>query len=263
MDTETVKREFETITAKTTALLNKQESYDVDFKVAAKGVHPDDFVSFANTVNGGTILIGVEEIIGENGQQRGKIIGCETNDETKLSFINKAMSCRPPIDIEIFVENISSNSIYRIEIPSGKYKPYCTSKGEYLIRSDGRNTAITQDKLLDIFLEKQGQVFIERFKAATRELSDQLQSTKKDLSELNTEIQHIRQSFTDEIKNITDNIDSFSKSVESNLKNIFDASASANSLSDEAMNFSENTLLEVQKLREEISNKIDILLKKI
>jgi predicted HTH transcriptional regulator len=154
-------------------LLKGQESRDVDFKESPGGVDPEDFVAFANA-SGGTILVGVKEIETQHGLQRGRVMGCAISDQTKVSFVSKASSCRPAIDIEITVENLRDQPIYRIDIPEGTHKPYCTAKGTYKIRSDGRNVAIDPDMMAALILERETEQFVKRFRAAADEVIENL-----------------------------------------------------------------------------------------
>lgn len=73
---------FKGVTKKTKDLLHTGEDYNVDYKLKSTQVDPDDFVSFANSKNGGTILFGVEEM-SVGGLQKGKIVGCEVGDKQK------------------------------------------------------------------------------------------------------------------------------------------------------------------------------------
>ncbi len=198
--------EHEQITDRTRQLLNKEEGYDVDFKRNLQGVHSEDLVSFANSKDGGTILVGVDETTNDQGQQRGIIVGCEISDQNKLSIINKAQSCRPPVDLEVITENVKGRPFYRIEIPSGNSKPYCTNKGEYMVRHDGRNVALTPDRLLNVYLDQQSHIFIERFKHATQELTKELEGTKQQIAELNQEINSIKTKVADEIRDMIEHI---------------------------------------------------------
>jgi predicted HTH transcriptional regulator len=139
--------EYKTLSQKSQLLIKKSEGYDVDFKMNVKGLESEDLVAFANSEGGGTILLGVDEIETSNGQ-RGKVCGCDISDNSKLSIINKAEYCAPPIEIKIFTENLSSKPIFRIEIPSSNLKPHCTQKGIYKIRGDGRNVPLLPNDLL-------------------------------------------------------------------------------------------------------------------
>lgn len=158
------------ISARAQGLLDGQENQDVDFKRQLSGLASADLVAFANSPTGGTILIGVDEIVGNNGLQRGMAVGCPVGDKEKLIIINKAENCVPPIEVEVYVENADSLPFFRIEIPPGPDKPYCTRKGIYAIRGDGRTKALLPGRLLSLFMETEAEQFFARFREATGEL---------------------------------------------------------------------------------------------
>lgn len=155
---------FQGISARAKRLIAGDENQELDFKRSAKGITSDDLVAFANSSTGGTILLGIDEVEDDQGRQKGKVVGCEVSDAMKLLINNRAFSCFPPIDVEIIVENNGKTPFYRIEIPTGKYKPYCTSGGNYKIREDGRNKVLQPDELLDIFLQSDTRNFEDRLK---------------------------------------------------------------------------------------------------
>jgi len=168
------KLEYKGLSKRAKLLLSRQESYDVDFKRAISGLDSEDFVAFANSRRGGTLLIGVDETETPDGRQRGKIVGCPVGDKEKLSIISRAESCIPAIEIKVIVENAGALPFFRIEIPSGPQKPYCTSRGTYKIRGDGINFPLTPQRLLTMFLESESQEFIEKFRDATEDLEQKL-----------------------------------------------------------------------------------------
>jgi hypothetical protein len=134
-------------------------------------------VAFANSENGGAILIGVREISGRNGKQEGEPIGHMVDDDSRLQIMDKALSCSPPIQVEIFVENLDNLPFYRIEIPSGTHKPYSTNSGTYKIREDGRNNPLLPEQLLKMFLEQESEEFRSRFSEATGKLESSMTDT--------------------------------------------------------------------------------------
>jgi predicted HTH transcriptional regulator len=162
---------YMSVSRKSKALLNRQEGLDVDFKLTIKGVEATDLVAFANSEKGGTILVGVGEIEDGNSMQKGKIIGCSVGDKERLYVLSKSESCVPPVEVNIIIENYARKPFYRIEIPSGKEKPYCTAGGTYKIRGDGRTNTLLPGRLLSLFIEKQSEIFFNRFREATKELS--------------------------------------------------------------------------------------------
>jgi len=139
----------------------------------------------------GLILIGVDETKDFDGKQKAKIVGCEISDDNKNKILTKAQNCIPPVEIEIIKENIGSEPFYRIEIPSGDNKPYCTRKGIYKIRDDGNNKLLTPDKLLSIFIEKESEIFLKRFKTAAKELESALYNSLNEIQEVKSYLENI------------------------------------------------------------------------
>ncbi len=167
-------REYQGISGRARRLLNGQEDRHVDFKQSAAGMDTEDIVAFANAPTGGTILLGVEEAQRPDGRQYGKVIGCAVGDQERLSIISRAENCIPRIEIDVFTENLGDAPFFRIEIPSGPQKPYCTSGGTYKIRGDGANKPLTPRRLLGLFLDSESEEFLGRFRKATEELEAQM-----------------------------------------------------------------------------------------
>lgn len=160
------------------------EGIDVEFKESVGGVDSTDLVAFANSPEGGAILIGVHETKDENGLQRGEPVGIAIGDDSKLKIINKAMSCVPPVHVEVFAENLSDKPFYRLEVPPGPLKPYCSSGGTYKLRVDGRIRPLHPEALLDLFLQREGTKFRERFAEATQQIVADLRSTLGSIEEI-------------------------------------------------------------------------------
>jgi len=167
-------REFQGISERARRLLNGQEDRHVDFKQSASGMDTEDMVAFANTPTGGTILLGIEEAQKPDGRQYGKVIGCAVGDQERLSILSRAESCIPRIEVDVIAENLGDKPFFRIEIPSGPRKPYCTSRGTYKIRGDGANKPLTPRRLLGLFLDSESEEFLDRFRKATEELDAQM-----------------------------------------------------------------------------------------
>lgn len=179
------KYEYKGISKRAQNLLNRIEDYDVEFKETVKSLETEDLVAFANSDEGGAILIGVRQ----TKEGKGKIIGCPVGDEEKVTIINKAESCFPPIDIEIFRENTGKKPFFRIEIHDCKNKPYSTSSGIYKIRGDGRNKALLPGRLLTMFVEIESKKFIERYRKATDEIEKRMNSLIKKIDTMSNEIE--------------------------------------------------------------------------
>jgi hypothetical protein len=176
------KNRFKTISKTAHKLLSHEEGKLLDFKAAPKGVKEHDFVSFANTDTGGTILVGVKESKGSNGEQIGAVYGCDVSDDMILQITNRALSCIPPVAIDVHIENLSETPFLRIEIPPSQTKPHCTPGGVYCRRDGVRNRALHPSELLKIFLESEARSFSEKFEAAAERVTQDLENLEDSLT---------------------------------------------------------------------------------
>jgi|APTNR8051073442_1049403.scaffolds.fasta_scaffold13125_2 hypothetical protein len=162
------------ISAHTTNLLREGESARVDYKRAVEGISTDDLVAFANSEGGGIILAGVDERVDHGGVQVGFVVGCEVSDAAILQIANKALSCFPPVAIEVYVENIVETPFLRIDVLPSPTRPHCTPKGVYCRRDGSRNRPLHPSELLRIFLESESRAFSERFESAANRITKDL-----------------------------------------------------------------------------------------
>jgi len=183
---------FKGMSSRARMLLARKEGLDGEFKAELNGLDPGDIVAFANSERGGAILIGVAEESDNHDVQRVEIVGCGVGDNEKQIILSKAQSCIPPVDVEIFVENLDDKPFFRIEIPSGANKPYCTASGAYKIRGDGRTNPLLPRQLLSIFMESESDKFFDRFQEATRKLEEELQQISSEIGRLHENIENNR-----------------------------------------------------------------------
>jgi hypothetical protein len=182
-------REFTQLQASTRLLLNRSESADVEFKESASVLEARDFSAFANSPEGGVILIGVREIKEKGVPQRGEVIGCSVDERERRKVYDKARNNWPPVPIAVVVENTADKPIFRVDIPPGSEKPYATHAGEYVIRGDGHRQALAPQALLNFLLELEGERFLGRFQKAAEHLEDALDAMKRDLGDSLDQIQ--------------------------------------------------------------------------
>ena len=181
-------KQYKRIRKNTLALLNAGEGQTVEYKENVKGLQAEDLVAFANAKSGGSILVGIREDKSANGRQIGKPIGIQISDSEKLIIINRALSCVPPVQVSVFVENTEEKPFFRVDVKSGMQKPYSTSGGVYKIREDGRKQPLHQDSLLGMFLEREAKNFKQRFSDATSGIEDKLANTLTYITELESSI---------------------------------------------------------------------------
>ncbi|MBM3179573.1 MAG: ATP-binding protein [Chloroflexi bacterium] len=146
---QSAKNETDLLQTSTSKLLSKPESTGLDFKRTAESVTSEDLVAFANA-GGGVILVGVDEIQGLDGAQKGKAVGCVVSDKEKSRIVNRAKECRPAIPIRVLTEVIRNKSLFRIEIPAGLH---CTPNGTYKIRRDGQMGFVDPSEMVKIVVQ--------------------------------------------------------------------------------------------------------------
>lgn len=194
-------RSLKTLSESTKRLLAAGESEFVDFKQTAKSITPDDFVAFANGEVGGVILVGVKEASEESGRQYGEVIGHSIGDSEVSLILGKALSCHPPIRVDIQFENTSRKPIIRIDIPRSEVRPHCSERGTYTIRSGNRNIGLRPQQLLSMFMDAEAATFSKRFSEAADEIKVQMVAVANIVGDLEDVI-------SDKIDQISWNVDS-------------------------------------------------------
>jgi hypothetical protein len=219
-----VKREYRRLSRRTQSLLAAPEGINVDFKREVQAVRSADLVAFANSPLGGTLLIGIDEYTSPDGVQRGRVVGCDVDDRARLLLVNKATECIPNIELQIVTENLSqSRPVLRVEIPSGRIKPYCTHGGEYRIRTDGRNRALLPEELLAIYMDREGEQFISRFRYAVSQLEHQVEGVNRSLSQgMLTVSQHL-EDLDDQLRHTLHRIEQLTDSNKKRSRNLLQA----------------------------------------
>lgn len=258
-------REYRGLTRRTRELLASSETENVDFKRDPAGVKSSDFVAFANAPAGGTLLIGVDEYTSRDGIQRGRICGCEVDDNSRLMLLNKALECTPNIDVQIYIENLARKPIMRVEVPVSDRRPFCTPRGEYSIRADGRNRALYPDELLSVFLDREGDRFIGRFRNAVLALEHQVGEVNHTLSgELASVCDHLHQldaGLQTAFSRIGSLTDSSKKRSRNLLNTLRDSQVSLENL--ERLLVDEELSLDAQVRLDAIERKLDVIVNRL
>lgn len=211
------KTEYRTLSAKVRRLMAKPEDTEVEFKESLSSLSNEDLVAFANSPLGGSILVGVRESQNSFGRQFGQIVGCKVSDQGRLSILSKAESCVPPVELDIVVENTSRKPFYRVDIPSGTDKPYCTSGARYKIRGNGLNKPLLPSRLLAMFMESEAEDFFVKFRRATENL-------ERELSEIKSRV----------LVQVNELLDGLTM-LDSKLDHTFNIASNTESLADDAM----------------------------
>lgn len=175
-----IKKRIKNLSKLTRELLAEGESVRSDFKRLPDGISADDLVAFANSEAGGQILAGVDEQVSNNAQI-GIVRGCDVSDATVLQVLNKAVSCFPPVSIDVYIENLDDKPILRVEVPPSQTKPHCTPKGVYCRRDGARNRPLHPSELLRLFLESEASAFAARFEVAAERITVELTNLESSL----------------------------------------------------------------------------------
>ena len=117
------KKRIKSLSKLTRELLAEGESSRADFKRSPNGINVDDLVAFANSESGGQILAGVDEQVVDKAQI-GVVCGCDVSDAAVLQILNKAVSCIPPVSIDVYIENLNDQPIFRVEVPPSQTSLY-------------------------------------------------------------------------------------------------------------------------------------------
>lgn len=186
-----IKKRIKNLSKLARELLAEGESVRSDFKRSPEGISADDLVAFANSEAGGQILAGVDEQVVDKAQI-GVVRGCDVSDATVLQVLNKAVSCFPPVSIDIYIENLDDKPILRVEVPPSQTKPHCTPKGVYCRRDGARNRPLHPSELLRLFLDSEASAFAARFEIAAERIT-------KELSDLESSLDRSIRSMTDQL----------------------------------------------------------------
>ena len=179
----------------TKRLLARSEGLQVDFKRDAESVKPEDIVAFANS-GGGIILIGVDEIKGANGVQRGKVVGCDVSDKERNKIVSRANSCRPAIPVKVSIEAYGKQAMMRVDIQKGGL--HCTSNGTYKIHRDGQNDIIDPALMAEIIVKLERTKIVGYLRAAVRPEIEEAQDDIQTLyEEARSEIEDLRAELED------------------------------------------------------------------
>ncbi len=219
-----MQREYRRLSRRTRLLLEAPEGVNVDFKREVQAVRSSDLVAFANSPLGGTLLIGIDEFTSPDGVQRGRIVGCDVDDKARLLLVNKATECIPNVELRIYTENLSqSRPILRVEIPSGHCKPYSTHGGEYRIRTDGRNRALLPEELLAIYMDREGEQFLSRFRHAVFQLEHQMEEINHSLARGILAVSQHLEDLDDQLRHTLHRIEQLTDSNKKRSRNLLQA----------------------------------------
>ncbi|MCR5456125.1 MAG: putative DNA binding domain-containing protein [Bacteroidales bacterium] len=128
-------------------LVNQGEGYKVDFKstVPAKVRElSEEVCSFANA-HGGYIFIGVDD--------KGMIVGCDISNSRRSAITDTCSEISPQVEFELYNVEIADKTVWVIDIPEGKDKPYICGGSVYVRQGPNAQKLRTRNEILNFFRE--------------------------------------------------------------------------------------------------------------
>ena len=136
------------------SLANSGEGYNIDFKISVPSKVRElsqDVCAFTNS-EGGYILIGIDN--------KNQLVGA-TIDNTKRSAIQSAIrDITPAINVDIYNVNVDGKTIWVINIPSGKDKPYVAS-GAIYVRQGANSQKLTTAEEIRSFFQRNNRIYFD------------------------------------------------------------------------------------------------------
>lgn len=114
------------------SLIDSGEGYNVEFKVRVPSKVrelTEDICAFANA-DGGYLLIGIND--------NGQIIGTDLENDKRSAIQGSISEISPALHCDMYAVSIEDKTVWVIDVPSGKDKPYIFS-GSIFVR-EGANS---------------------------------------------------------------------------------------------------------------------------
>lgn len=194
------------ISKRTLGWLAAGEGKKIEYKRHIDGLTIDDLIAFANSDAGGVILIGVDEDKVEAGKTVGIVVGCDVSDSARLKVHNLAAECVPPIQMKMTTEWEGEKPILIVNVPSSIFRPHSSRGGIYKVRGDGRNLPLLPSQLLAIFVEREEEMFREKFQKASEELEEGMGHIQQRMDQVSDGVGNLEVAIERKLTSIIDNI---------------------------------------------------------
>jgi len=127
------------------SIANSGEGYNVEFKLKVPGKVrelSEEVCAFANS-EGGFLLIGIDD--------KDQIIGAAIDNPKRSAIQDSIRDISPALHVDIFSVDIDGKSVWVIEVPSGKDKPYVLSGAIYVRESANTQKLTTAEEIRSFF----------------------------------------------------------------------------------------------------------------
>jgi ATP-dependent DNA helicase RecG len=118
------------------SMAKRGEGYNVDFKISVPSKVKElsaEVCAFANS-GGGYVLIGIDN--------NNRLIGATINNNKRSAIQNAIRDISPVVKVKMYGVEVEEKTIWVLEIPSGKDKPYVTS-GSIYVREGANSQKLT------------------------------------------------------------------------------------------------------------------------
>ena len=136
------------------SLINSGEGYNVEFKVRVPSKVrelTEEICAFANA-DGGHLLIGVDD--------NGKVIGTTLENDKRSAIQGSISEISPALHCEMYAANIGDETLWVIDVPSGKDKPYIFS-GSIFVREGANSQKLRTVEEMRNFFQDCNKIFID------------------------------------------------------------------------------------------------------
>lgn len=128
------------------SLIDSGEGYNVEFKVRVPSKVrelTEEICAFANA-DGGYLLIGVDD--------NGQVVGTNLENDKRSAIQGSISEISPALHCELYSVNLGDKTVWVIDVPSGKDKPYIFS-GSIYVREANSQKLRTAEEMRSFFQE--------------------------------------------------------------------------------------------------------------
>ena len=136
------------------SLIDNGESYNVEFKVRVPSKVrelTEEVCAFANA-NGGYLLIGVDD--------NGLVVDTNLENDKRSAIQGSISEISPALHCELYSVNINNKTVWVIDVPSGKDKPYIFS-GSIYVREGANSQKLRTAEEMRCFFQECNKIFFD------------------------------------------------------------------------------------------------------
>ena len=129
------------------SLIDSGEGYNVEFKVRVPSKVrelTEEICAFANA-DGGYLLIGVDD--------NGQVVDTNLENDKRSAIQGSISEISPALHCELYSVNVGNKTVWVIDVPSGKDKPYIFSGSIYVREGANSQKLRTAEEMRSFFQE--------------------------------------------------------------------------------------------------------------